>query len=42
MNEMNKMFNEYIKILKDITGNNVIITDRDKIVACPENKNEEL
>ena len=42
MNEMNKIFNEYIKILKDITGNNVIITDRDKIVACLENKNEEL
>lgn len=42
MNEMNKIFNEYIKILKGITGNNIIITDRDKIVACPENRNEEL
>lgn len=42
MNDMEKIFNDYISILKDITGNNVIITDRDKVVACPDNKKDEL
>lgn len=42
MNEMEKVFNDYISILKDITGNNVIVTDRNKIVACPDNKKGEL
>lgn len=42
MNEMEKIFNDYISILKDITGNNVIVTDRDKVIACPNNKKDEL
>lgn len=42
MNEMEKIFNDYISVLKDITGNNVIITDRDKIVSCPDTKKDEL
>lgn len=42
MNEMEKNFNDYISILKDITGNNIIITDRDKIIACSVNKKDEL
>ncbi len=42
MNDMDKIFKDYINVLKDITGNNVIITDREKIIACPENKNTDL
>lgn len=42
MNEMEKIFNDYISILKDLTGNNIIVTDREKIVSCPENKKDEL
>ena len=42
MNDMEKTFDNYVSVLKDITGNSVIITDREKIVACPDNKKDEL
>ncbi len=41
MNEMEKNFNNYINILKNITGNNIIITDKEKIVSTTY-KNEEI
>ena len=33
----NILFN-YVETLNKITGNNIFITDRDKIISCLENK----
>ncbi len=38
MNDMDKIFDDYIKILNNITGNVIFITDRDKIRGALENK----
>ena len=37
-NDMDKIFENYVDVLGDISLNNVIITDRDKVVMCEENK----
>lgn len=43
MNDLEKIVENYIKVLKDITGNNIIITDRNKVIGTSEIlKNEYL
>ena len=43
MNDLEKIVENYIKVLKDITGNNIIVTDRNKIIGTSESlKNEYL
>lgn len=36
MGEMEKIFNDYIEILNNITGNNILITNRDNIISCSD------
>ena len=37
-NDMEKILFNYVETLNKITGNNIFITDRDKIISCLENK----
>ncbi len=34
MSDMERNFNDYVNIINDITGNNILITDRDKVISC--------
>ena len=36
--DMDQVFDRFISALSDITLNNVLITNRDKVVSCSENK----
>lgn len=36
--DMEKILFNYVETLNKITGNNIFITDRDKIISCQENK----
>lgn len=40
MSNMEQAFDSYINVLNNITGNSIIITDREKIIACSQNKKE--
>ncbi len=37
-NDMDKIFERFIKVLEDITLNNVLITNRDKVISTSKNK----
>ncbi len=39
MSNMEKTFNEYIKVLNDITGNSIIITNRENVIATTQKEN---
>lgn len=36
--DMDKILENYVNVLNDITLNNVLITDRDKVIMCSESK----
>ena len=36
MGDMEKIFNDYVDIINNITGNNILITNRDNIISCSD------
>ena len=38
LDDMDKVFERYIEVLEDITLNNILITDREKIIGTSKNK----
>ena len=41
-NDSEKVLSDYIKVINDMTGNDVIITDRDKVILSSKNLEERL
>lgn len=41
-NDSEKVLSDYIKVINDMTGNDVIITDRDKVILSSKNLEEKL
>lgn len=41
-NDSEKVLSDYIKVINDMTGNNVIITDRDKVILSSKRLEEKL
>ena len=41
-NDLEKVLSDYIKVINDMTGNDVIITDRDKVILSSKRLEEKL
>ena len=41
-NDLEKVLSDYIKVINDMTGNDVIITDRDKVILSTKKLEEKL
>ncbi len=41
-NDSEKVLSDYIKVINDMTGNDVIITDRDKVILSSKRLEERL
>ena len=41
-NDSEKILSDYIKVINDMTGNDVIITDRDKVILSSKRLEEKL